>query len=90
MFGKHFVKAGLIGSKNVKNEDSDGNGSPELGVLGLHRADGWGATTGNILSDFLLKDMTFGFSESAGFRQVPTHWQDLSSTSRTPGSWPRA
>ena len=33
--------------------------------------DGWNANTGNILSDFLLKDMTFGFSESSGFRAGP-------------------
>ena len=41
VFGKHFVKAGLLGSTNVKNEDSNGNGSvAELGVLGLDRLDG--------------------------------------------------
>src|SRR6185503_10202550 len=77
VFGKHFVKAGLIGSKNVKNEDSNGNGSSQNSAFWGSTGDGLGATTGNILGDFLLKDMTFGFSESAGFRQVPTHWQDL-------------
>ena len=77
VFGKHFVKAGIIGSKNVKNEDSNGNGSAQNSAFWGSTGDGLGATTGNILGDFLLKDMTFGFSESAGFRQVPTHWQDL-------------
>jgi hypothetical protein len=78
VFGKHFVKAGVLGSRNTKNEDSNGNGSQQnsffWGSAGLN---GWGSNTGNILSDFLLKDMTFGFSESAGFRQVPTRWQDV-------------
>ncbi len=77
VFGKHFVKAGILGSRNAKNEDSQGNGSNQnssfWGSAGLN---GWGANTGNILSDFLLRDMTFGFSESAGFRQVPTRWSD--------------
>jgi hypothetical protein len=77
VFGKHFVKVGILGSKNVKNEDSNGNGSAQNSAFWGSTGDGLGATTGNILGDFLLRDMTFGFSESAGFRQVPTHWQDL-------------
>jgi Carboxypeptidase regulatory-like domain/TonB-dependent Receptor Plug Domain len=77
VFGKHFLKAGVLGSRNVKNEDSNGNGSAQNSAFwGSAGLNGWNANTGNILSDFLLKDMTFGFSESAGFRQVPTHWQD--------------
>jgi hypothetical protein len=78
VFGKHFVKAGVLASTNIKNEDSNGNGSNQNSAFwGSAGLDGWGSNTGNILADFLLKDMTFGFSESAGFRQVPTHWQDL-------------
>jgi Carboxypeptidase regulatory-like domain len=78
VFGKHFVKAGVIASTNVKNEDSNGNGSSQNSAFwGAGGLPGWGSTTGNILSDFLLKDMTWGFSESTGFRPVPTHWKDL-------------
>jgi Carboxypeptidase regulatory-like domain/TonB-dependent Receptor Plug Domain len=77
VFGKHFVKAGILGSTNVKNEDSNGNGSSQNSAFwGSSGLNGWGSTTGNILADFLLKDMTFGFSEPSGFRQVPTHWKD--------------
>jgi len=78
VFGKHFFKAGVLGSTNAKNEDSNGNGSAQNSAFwGSSGLNGWGSTTGNILSDFLLKDMTFGFSEPSGFRQVPTRWQDL-------------
>lgn len=78
VFGKHNVKVGVLASMNRKNEDSIGNGSAEnsqfWGSAGLN---GWGATTGNILADFLLRDMTFGFSESSRQRQVPQRWKDL-------------
>ena len=77
VFGKHFIKAGVLGSTNDKNEDSNGNGSAQNSAFwGSAGEPGWGSTSGNILADFLLKDMTFGFSESAGFRQVPTRWRD--------------
>lgn len=78
VFGKHFFKAGVTASTNVKNEDSNGNGSAQNSAFwGSAGVNGWGSTTGNVLADFLLKDMTFGFSEPAGFREVPTRWQDL-------------
>ncbi len=67
VFGKHMLKVGGLFSTNKKNEDVGGNGSFEnsafWGSTGLGST---GVTTGNILSDFLLKDMTFGFSESLG------------------------
>ena len=34
-----------------------------LELLGRRRFAGWGSTTGNVLADFLLRDMTWGFSE---------------------------
>jgi hypothetical protein len=77
VFGKHLFKAGVLFSTNAKNEDSNGNGSAQnsafWGAAGLN---GWGANTGNILGDFLLKDMTWGFSEPFGFRQTQTRWKD--------------
>jgi hypothetical protein len=78
VFGKHNVKVGVLGSMNKKTEDSGGFGSFENSAFwGSAGLNGWGATTGNILSDFLLKDMTFGFSESSSQRPVPQRWKDL-------------
>ena len=78
VFGKHFVKAGVLASFNAKNEDTDGNGSSQhsrfWGSAGL---DGWGSNTGNVLADFLLKDMTWGFSEASTGRSAPQRWRDL-------------
>ena len=68
VFGKHFVKAGLNVSWNKKNEDTDGNGSSQhsrfWGAAGLP-ANSF-ANTGNVLADFLLRDMSWGFSEGLG------------------------
>jgi hypothetical protein len=78
VFGKHLVKAGVLASFNKKNEDTDGNGSSQhsrfWGSAGLN---GWNANTGNILADFLLRDMTFGFSEASAGRSAPQRWRDL-------------
>lgn len=78
VFGKHFVKAGILASFNAKNEDTDGNGASQhsrfWGSAGL---DGWGTNTGNILADFLLRDMTFGFSEASAGRSAQQRWRDL-------------
>jgi hypothetical protein len=78
VFGNHVVKAGGLFSFNKKNEDVGGYGSFEnsafWGSTGLNN---FGPTTGNILADFLLRDMTFGFSENSAQRQVPQRWQDL-------------
>jgi hypothetical protein len=77
VFGKHFVKAGVLASFNKKNEDTDGNGSDQnsrfWGSAGLN---GWGSNTGNILGDFLLRDMTWGFSEASTSRSAPQRWRD--------------
>jgi hypothetical protein len=79
VFGKHLFKAGFLASTNKKNEDTTGNGSSENWNFwgtgaGLN---GWNSSTGNILSDFLLRDMTFGFTEYSGSRNVPQRWHDL-------------
>src|SRR4029078_9449024 len=77
VFGKHLLKIGGLFSTNKKNEDVLGYGSSEnSGFWGAGGLVGGGANTGNILSDFLLKDMTFGFSEASGQRQVPQRWED--------------
>jgi hypothetical protein len=78
VFGKHLFKAGFLASTNTKNEDSNGNGSAQNSAFwGSAGLNGWGANTGNVLADWLLKDMTWGFSEPFGFRQTSTKWKDL-------------
>jgi len=79
VFGNHVVKVGGLFSFNKKNEDVGGFGSFEnsafWGSTGLS-SNVFGPTTGNILADFLLRDMTFGFSENSGQRPVPQRWRD--------------
>jgi hypothetical protein len=79
VFGKHFFKAGVLVSTNKKNEDTTGNGSAENWNFYGPGAGigGWNGSTGNVLADFLLKDMTFGFTEYSGSRNVPQRWHDL-------------
>jgi hypothetical protein len=78
VFGKHLFKAGALGSMNKKNEDTLGNGSTEnwnfWGASGLN---GWGGDTGNLLANFLLKDMAWGFSETSTSHQAEQRWHDL-------------
>ena len=79
VFGKHFMKAGMLVSMNKKNEDTIGNGSDQHSRF-------WGAaglpansfvSTGNVLSDFLLRDMSFGFSEASAGRSAQQRWNDI-------------
>ena len=78
VFGKHMLKVG--GAVQHQQEERGRRrerfvqNSAFWGSTGLGST---GVTTGNILSDFLLKDMTFGFSEASGQRQVPQRWRDL-------------
>ena len=79
VFGKHFMKSGVLVSWNKKNEDTIGNGSDQnsrfWGATGLPA---WGNTgTSNFLADFLLKDMTWGFSEASAGRSAPQRWNDM-------------
>jgi hypothetical protein len=81
VFGTHFMKAGVLFSWNKKNEDTIGNGSDQhsrlWGAAGLASAGAVGSTTGNVLSDFLLRDMAWGFSEASAGRSAPQRWKDL-------------
>jgi hypothetical protein len=80
VFGTHFFKAGVLASFNSKNEDTDGNGSSQhsrfWGSAGL-APNPFSAGTGNLLADFLLRDMLWGFSEASAGRSHPQRWQDL-------------
>ena len=79
VFGNHVVKVGALFSFNKKDEDVGGYGSFEnsafWGSTGMS-SNVFGPTTGNILADFLLRDMTFGFSEASAQRPVPQRWRD--------------
>ena len=44
---------------------------------GAAGVNGWGDATGNVLADFLLKDMTWGFSEPTVSRSAPQRWRDF-------------
>lgn len=78
VFGNHFVKAGVLTSFNKKNEDTNGNGSNQHSAFwGSGGLPGWGSNTGNILADFLLRDMTFGFSEQTAGRSANQRWRDV-------------
>ena len=78
VFGDHTLKIGALYSDNSKLERIGGASafeSPQFwGAAGIN---GWGATSGNVLADFLIEDMTFGFSENQ-FQPAPElEWQDL-------------
>lgn len=78
VFGNHFIKAGVLTSFNAKNEDTNGNGSNQHSAFwGAGGLPGWGSTTGNVLSDFLLRDMTWGFSEQSAGRSAQQRWRDI-------------
>jgi hypothetical protein len=79
VFGSHVVKAGALYSDNAKDELSGGSGSAE--AVGFWNAGagigGWGTNSGNMVANFLLEDMTFGFSE-ASFNPVgELRWEDV-------------
>ena len=77
VFGKHFVKADVLASFNKKNEDTDGKRlEPALAVLGFDR-DRAGRHDRQHPGGFLLRDMTFGFSEASTGRSAPQRWRDL-------------
>jgi len=78
VFGNHVLKLGVNLSTNKKNEDN-GGGSPAEAThfWGSTGYQGWGATTGNRLSDFLLKDMSWGFDESNTQVRALMRWKDV-------------
>lgn len=76
VFGDHVFKAGILYSDNEKDEIFDS--TVEAGAFwGAGGLPAWGATSGNILADFLLEDMTFGFSEFSRSNNIQQRWNDL-------------
>ncbi|MEM9555261.1 MAG: carboxypeptidase-like regulatory domain-containing protein [Acidobacteriota bacterium] len=78
VFGKHWMKAGAVYRDNQKDEFIGGSSafeSPQFwGSTGVN---GFGPTTGNLLADFLLQDMTFGFQENSAQPAPELEWADI-------------
>jgi hypothetical protein len=82
VFGRHFVKAGVLVSSNAKNEEP-ANASQESvnfgGASGFVTPGGYvpGLTTGNPLADILLQGTAFGTNEIKTNKAVQQRWRDL-------------
>jgi hypothetical protein len=78
VFGNHLLKLGVLGSVDKKNEDAGGASSSESPQFwGASGFNGSGGTTGNKLADFLLKDMSWGFSETDHETRARLQWSDV-------------
>jgi hypothetical protein len=78
VFGRHFLKAGVVFSYNQKNEDVFDQGSAESSEFGdAVGLTGAGDTTGNALADLLLRGMAFDFSEASAERSIRQRWRDV-------------
>lgn len=77
VFGDHVLKAGVLYTDARKLENALGAGDEFGRYWGGAGIGGWGATSGNVIADFLLEDMTFGFSEVSKSLQPDLEWQDL-------------
>ncbi len=76
-FGKHFLKAGVFYSVNRKDEVAAfaGDEAPQFGFA--TGVGGYGPTSGNIVADLLLRDMTFFSIEKSANPYVQLRSQDL-------------
>src|ERR1041385_3152296 len=78
VFGKPFLKAGIVASYNQKNEDVFDQGSAESSSFGdAVGLTGEGDTTGNPLADPLLRGRAFDFSEAGAERSIQQRWRDV-------------
>lgn len=79
VFGDHVVKAGVLYGDNQKLEILDvagGETTAYWGSAGIE-ANPWGGGSGNIIADFLLDDVLFGFSEKSFSGTSDQRWEDL-------------
>ena len=79
VFGDHVVKAGVLYGDNQKLEILDvaaGETTAYWGATGIE-SNPWGGNTGNIIADFLLEDMLFGFGEKSRSGTSNQEWEDL-------------
>lgn len=78
VFGDHWLKAGVLYGDNEKSENCCGASAFEAPHFwGASGIGGWGSTSGNRISDILLKDMYHGYDEAA-FQPAPVvQWEDV-------------
>jgi len=76
VFGKHWLKAGVLYSDNSKDEWFAASAEATDQFWGAAGINGWGGNSGNVLSDFLLRDMAWGFGENAKNVDVNQEWND--------------
>ncbi len=77
VFGEHVLKAGILYTDAHKLEPPLNSSAEMQSYWGATGIDGWGGATGNIIADFLLEDMAFGFSEVSANQIADVEWQDL-------------
>ena len=79
VFGDHVVKAGVLYTDGQKLEILDVAGGETTAYWGAGgiEANPWGGGSGNIISDFLLEDMLFGFSEKSRSGTSDQNWEDI-------------
>ncbi len=79
VFGDHVVKAGVLYGDNQKLEILDVAGAETTAYWGSTgvASNPWGGNSGNIIADFLLDDMLFGFSEKSASGTADQKWEDL-------------
>jgi hypothetical protein len=76
VFGDHWLKAGVLYSDNTKDEWFDASAGPVTNFWGAAGISGWGGNSGNIIADFLLRDMAWGFGENGRNVDVNQEWND--------------
>jgi hypothetical protein len=82
VFGKHFVKIGVLGSYNKKNEEPNNTSQESVnfgGPSGFLGPGGYqaGLNTGNALADLLLRNMVYGTGEVQSNESVKVRWKDI-------------
>ncbi len=79
VFGQHWLKAGALYSENKKLENIGGSSASETPAFWGPAAgyNGWGTSTGNVLADFLIKDMFWGFEENSYQPTPELNWEDI-------------
>jgi hypothetical protein len=81
VFGKHFVKAGLLYSFNKKNEEPANTSQESVGVVGTAGFQGPGGytpslTTGNTIANWLLEGIVWNTDEIQTNTPVLQRWKD--------------
>ncbi len=81
VFGKHFIKAGFLGSYNKKNEEPANTSQESVsvnGVAGFLGPNGYApnAQTNNEIANWLLNGMVWNTSEIRTNKSVQQRWKD--------------